>query len=149
MIEEIDWSVGQILETLKRNRLDENTLVIFTSDNGPWLCTAITPARPARCAKERGRRSTAACACPSSPAGRARSRAGSTCHEPAMTIDLLPTIAKLIGAELPRAQDRRPGHLAAAYRRSRRQVAARGAVLLLAEPARRRAQRPLEAAPAA
>jgi len=36
VIEEIDWSVGQILETLKKEGLAENTLVIFTSDNGPW-----------------------------------------------------------------------------------------------------------------
>lgn len=36
-VEEIDWSVGQIIETLKRNNLADNTLVIFTSDNGPWL----------------------------------------------------------------------------------------------------------------
>jgi arylsulfatase len=33
---EMDWSVGQILQTLKRLKLDENTIVIFTSDNGPW-----------------------------------------------------------------------------------------------------------------
>jgi len=37
VIEEIDWSVGQILSSLKKNGLDENTLVVFTSDNGPWL----------------------------------------------------------------------------------------------------------------
>jgi len=37
VIEEIDWSVGQILETLKKEKLAEKTLVIFTSDNGPWL----------------------------------------------------------------------------------------------------------------
>jgi arylsulfatase A len=36
VIEEIDWSVGQILKTLKEEDIDENTLVIFTSDNGPW-----------------------------------------------------------------------------------------------------------------
>lgn len=36
-IEELDWSTGQILETLKQEGLDKNTLVIFTSDNGPWL----------------------------------------------------------------------------------------------------------------
>ena len=36
-VEEIDWSVGEILSTLKKNGLDKNTLVIFTSDNGPWL----------------------------------------------------------------------------------------------------------------
>lgn len=37
VIEEIDWSVGQIMKTLKDLKLDNNTLVVFTSDNGPWL----------------------------------------------------------------------------------------------------------------
>jgi len=36
VIEEIDWSVGQILSTLRAEGLEENTLVVFTSDNGPW-----------------------------------------------------------------------------------------------------------------
>lgn len=37
VVEELDWSVGKILDYLKANNLDKNTLVIFTSDNGPWL----------------------------------------------------------------------------------------------------------------
>lgn len=37
VVEELDWSVGEVLKALKENGLDENTLVIFTSDNGPWL----------------------------------------------------------------------------------------------------------------
>jgi len=37
VVQEIDWSVGEILRTLRENGLDENTFVIFTSDNGPWL----------------------------------------------------------------------------------------------------------------
>jgi arylsulfatase A-like enzyme len=37
VIEELDWSVGQVLETLRAEKLDRNTLVFFTSDNGPWL----------------------------------------------------------------------------------------------------------------
>ena len=37
VVEELDWSVGQILETLKQEGLAENTLVFFSSDNGPWL----------------------------------------------------------------------------------------------------------------
>ena len=37
VIMEIDWSVGEIMKTLKENGLDDNTLVLFTSDNGPWL----------------------------------------------------------------------------------------------------------------
>jgi len=36
-VEEIDWSVGQVLDALKKNRIEKNTLVFFTSDNGPWL----------------------------------------------------------------------------------------------------------------
>jgi arylsulfatase A-like enzyme len=37
VVEEIDWSVGQVLDTLRELKLDQKTLVIFTSDNGPWL----------------------------------------------------------------------------------------------------------------
>ena len=37
VVEEVDWSVGQILDTLRRTGLDKNTVVFFTSDNGPWL----------------------------------------------------------------------------------------------------------------
>jgi arylsulfatase A len=37
VVEELDWSVGQVLQTLKDLKIDNNTLVIFTSDNGPWL----------------------------------------------------------------------------------------------------------------
>lgn len=36
VVEELDWSVGEILKTLKEKGLDKNTLVVFTSDNGPW-----------------------------------------------------------------------------------------------------------------
>lgn len=38
VIMEIDWSVGEIIKSLKRNKLESNTIVIFSSDNGPWLC---------------------------------------------------------------------------------------------------------------
>ncbi len=37
MVEELDWSVGQILQTLRELKLDQHTLVVFSSDNGPWL----------------------------------------------------------------------------------------------------------------
>ena len=37
VIEELDWSVGEILGTLRREGLDQKTLVVFSSDNGPWL----------------------------------------------------------------------------------------------------------------
>lgn len=37
VIEELDWSINEVLTALKENGLDQNTLVVFTSDNGPWL----------------------------------------------------------------------------------------------------------------
>lgn len=37
VVETLDWSVGQVLKTIKEEGLDKNTMVIFTSDNGPWL----------------------------------------------------------------------------------------------------------------
>jgi arylsulfatase A-like enzyme len=101
VIEEIDWSVGQVLDTLKRLDLDEQTLVIFTSDNGPWLSYGnhAGSARPLREGKgtsfEGGVREPFVARWPG------RIPAGSINREPAMTIDLLPTIARLAGAEVP------------------------------------------------
>ncbi len=101
VIMEIDWSVGQILETLQRCGLDRNTLVIFTSDNGPWLSygTHSGSARPLREGKgtcwEGGTRVPFIARWPGViPAGR-------VCKEMTMTIDLFPTIARLTGAPLP------------------------------------------------
>lgn len=43
VVEELDWSVGQLLTTLREQKLDKNTLVIFLSDNGPWQMNALAP----------------------------------------------------------------------------------------------------------
>ncbi|MFL2907531.1 MAG: sulfatase [Limisphaerales bacterium] len=99
---EIDWSVGQILETLRKHQLDQNTLVIFTSDNGPWLNYGdhAGSAGPLREGKgtmfDGGCRESALMWWPGTIP------AGSECTTPAMTIDLLPTVAELIGARLPK-----------------------------------------------
>lgn len=101
VIMEIDWSVGQILQTLQKLGLDENTLVIFTSDNGPWLSYGNHggSARPLREGKgtawEGGMRVPCIMRWPT------KIPPGTVCREPAMTIDLVPTIAKLTGAKLP------------------------------------------------
>lgn len=101
VIEEIDWSVGQILDALHRTGVDDNTLVIYTSDNGPWLSYGEHggSAKPLREGKgttfEGGVREPMVCRWPG------QIPAGGVCHEPAMTIDILPTIAGLIGTELP------------------------------------------------
>jgi arylsulfatase len=101
VVEEIDWSVGQILEALAKHKLDERTLVIFTSDNGPWLAYGdhAGTAAPLREGKgtswEGGVREPFLARLPG------KIPAGSVCHEPAMTIDILPTVATLVGAKLP------------------------------------------------
>ncbi len=102
VIMEIDWSVGQVLDALKRNKLDENTLVIFTSDNGPWLSYGdhAGSAKPLR--EGKGTMFDGGCRVPFLARWPGKIPANSRCSEPAMTIDILPTVAKLIGAELPK-----------------------------------------------
>jgi arylsulfatase A-like enzyme len=101
VIEEIDWSVGEILGALKRNGLEESTLVMFMADNGPWLsygdhAGSAGPLREGKgTAFEGGVREPAIFRWPG------KLPAGAVCHEPAITIDVLPTMAKLIGASLP------------------------------------------------
>ncbi len=101
VIEEIDWSVGQILDTLRRREIDGQTLVVFTCDNGPWLSYGdhAGSAGPLREGKgttfDGGVREPAIFRWPGTIP------AGSVCHEMAMTIDLLPTFAEIIDAELP------------------------------------------------
>jgi len=101
VIEEIDWSVGEVLKALKRCGIDRDTLVIFTSDNGPWLSYGdhAGSAGPLREGKgtnwEGGTREPCIMRWPGTIP------AGTTCRDMLMTIDLLPTIAKLTGAPLP------------------------------------------------
>jgi arylsulfatase A len=101
VVTEIDWSVGQILETLRKLNLAENTLVIFASDNGPWLnygdhAGSAGPLREGKGTSfEGGTRVPALMWWPGTIP------ANTQCHVPAMTIDILPTLAERIGAALP------------------------------------------------
>jgi len=102
VIMEIDWSVGEVLKALKKHKLDDDTLVIFTSDNGPWLSYGnhAGSAEPLREGKgtcwEGGTREPCIMRWPG------KIPAGKTSDAMLMTIDLLPTLAKLVGAELPK-----------------------------------------------
>jgi arylsulfatase A len=101
VIAEIDWSVGQVVQTLQSEGLAENTLIIFTSDNGPWLsygnhAGSALPFREGKGTAWEGGVRVPAIAC-----WPGKIPAGSTCDEFAGTIDLLPTIAELIGGQLP------------------------------------------------
>ena len=97
---EVDWSVGQIVDTLKKKGLEDNTWIIFTSDNGPWLSYGdhAGSAGPLREGKgtcwEGGTRVTSIMKWP------AKIPAGTTTDSMMMTIDVLPTIAHVINAKL-------------------------------------------------
>ncbi len=101
VIGEIDWSVGRILAKLEALGLDERTLVVFASDNGPWLSYGdhAGSAEPLR--EGKGTTFEGGVRVPFIARWPGRIPAGSTCEEPAMTIDLLPTFAHLAGADLP------------------------------------------------
>jgi len=100
-VEEIDWSVGKVFETLRNLKLDQNTVVIFTSDNGPWLIKGADAgsAGPLRDGKhstwEGGMREPTIAWWPG------RIPAGSACAGIAGTIDLLPTFVAIAGGKVP------------------------------------------------
>jgi arylsulfatase A len=98
---EVDWSVGRILDTLREEKLAENTLVIFTSDNGPWLSYGDHAGSAAPLREGKGTMWDGGCREPTLMWWPGTIPPGSVCKEPAMTIDILPTIAGLIDAELP------------------------------------------------
>jgi arylsulfatase A-like enzyme len=94
-ISEIDWSVGQILDALQKQGLDENTLIVFTSDNGPSVGHAEPLTGKKGSSYEGGMRVPGIVRWPG------RIKAGQTIDELLSTIDLLPTLARLVGAEVP------------------------------------------------
>jgi hypothetical protein len=100
-VEETDWSVGKVLETLRELKLDQNTVVIFTSDNGPWLIKGddAGSAGPLRDGKhstwEGGMRAPTIAWWPG------RIPSGSVCDGIAGTIDLLPTVVAMAGGKVP------------------------------------------------
>ncbi len=98
---EIDWSVGQILKTLEAAGIDDKTLVIFTSDNGPWLNYGAHAGSAQPLREGKGTVLEGGVRVPCIMRWPGMIPAGTEQHQPAMTIDILPTVASLIGAPLP------------------------------------------------
>ena len=100
-IEQIDSAIGRVLAAIKDAGVDKNTLVVFTSDNGPWLGKkhhggCALPLRDGKFSTyEGGMREPCIMRWP------AKIPAGKVCSEVCGTIDLLPTFARLAGAEMP------------------------------------------------
>jgi arylsulfatase len=102
VIQEIDWSVGEILATLARHGLEKDTLVMFTSDNGPWLSYGNHGGSAGGLREGKGTVWEGGVREPFVARWPGVIPPGTVCKEPAMTIDIFPTVAKLIGAELPK-----------------------------------------------
>lgn len=96
VVEEVDWSVGEVLLALKRNGLDRDTLLMFSSDNGPWYQGSP--------GKLRGRKNTTyegGVREPFIARWTGKIPAGRTCNAMASMMDVFPTVARLCGGALP------------------------------------------------
>jgi arylsulfatase A-like enzyme len=98
---EVDWSVGRIVDAIRKTGLEKDTLLLFTSDNGPWLSYGEHAGSAGPLREGKGTMFEGGCRESTIFWGPGRVPAGSVCKEPAMTIDILPTVARLIGAALP------------------------------------------------
>jgi arylsulfatase A-like enzyme len=98
---EVDWSVGQILEALEKYGVADNTLVVFTGDNGPWLRYGNHGGSAGPLREGKGTMFEGGYREPCLMRLSGRIPAGTSCDEFCTTMDLLPTLAKLLGINLP------------------------------------------------
>ncbi len=101
VVMEVDWSVGEVMKALEENGIEKNTLVIFTTDNGPWLNfgnhagSAGGLREGKQTSWEGGQRVPCIMRWPGVIP------AGEICNKLATAMDILPTLAEITGAELP------------------------------------------------
>lgn len=101
VIMEIDWSVGEIMRALERHGIAEKTLVIFTSDNGPWLSYGDHGGSAGPLREGKGTTWEGGTRVPCIMRWPGRIPAGTKSDAMLMTIDLFPTLAAITGATLP------------------------------------------------
>jgi arylsulfatase A-like enzyme len=104
VIMELDWSIGQIRAKLKELNLEENTLVIVTSDNGPWINYGNHAGSTGGLREGKGTSFEGGQRVPALMSWKGQIPAGAVCNNLASSIDLLPTIAALTGATPPTKQ---------------------------------------------
>jgi arylsulfatase len=98
---EVDWSIGEIMKTLKEMGVDKNTLLVFTSDNGPWLTFGDHAGNTGGLREGKGTSWDGGQREPCIMHWPGTIVPGTICSNLSSTIDLLPTIAHLCGANLP------------------------------------------------
>lgn len=101
MMMEVDWSVGEVMKALKINGLDKNTLVIFTSDNGPWLNFGNHAGSSGGLREGKGTVFEGGHRVPCIMRWPGVVQAGIVTNKLAATIDILPTIASICNLKLP------------------------------------------------
>ena len=102
VIMELDWSLGQIMETLDKEKLADNTLLIVTSDNGPWLTFGSNAGSPGGFREGKMTTYDGGTRVPCYMRWPGKIEAGSVNSKLMVSIDLLPTIAAATGSQLPR-----------------------------------------------
>jgi len=101
VVQELDWSVGEVMKALTKNKLDKNTLVIVTSDNGPWLNFGNHAGSAGGLREGKGTSFEGGQREPCIVRWQSVIPEGKICNQLCSTIDLFPTIAKLTDASLP------------------------------------------------
>jgi arylsulfatase len=102
VIMEIDWSVGEIVKTLEKNGLTDNTLIVFTADNGPWLNYGNHAGSSGGLREGKGGSCEGGQRVPCIMKWPGHIEEGTICNKLASTIDLLPTFAEVTHADLPK-----------------------------------------------
>ena len=100
-VQEVDASVGRVFDTLRELQLDQNTLVIFTSDNGPWLIKGPDGGSAGPLRGGKGTTWEGGVRVPTLAWWPGKIAPGSVCDAVAGTIDVLPTCLKIAWAEVP------------------------------------------------
>lgn len=101
VVMEVDWSVGQIMKTVEDLGVERNTLVVFTSDNGPWLSYGTHSGKATPLREGKGTMFEGGYREPTIMWWKGKIPSGAKCDQLCSTIDILPTVAAMIGAELP------------------------------------------------
>jgi arylsulfatase len=101
LMQEIDWSVAEVLRTLKEQGLEKNTLVIFTSDNGPWFNFGNHAGSSGGFREGKGTTFEGGHRVPCIMRWPGVIPAGLVCNQLSSSIDLLPTLASLCNLDLP------------------------------------------------
>lgn len=101
VVEELDWSVGQVLDLLRKEKLAENTLVFFTSDNGPWLVRELAGGSAGLLREGKGSTWEGGMREPAIAWWPKKIKPGTVSHEMASTLDFLITFSTLAGVPVP------------------------------------------------